>query len=162
MPDKSFDTPFEPIDTDPHFRRVVGNFRNTDYVAWGTATAAFPSSIYMMELFDSTKPKAKSLGSALRLATFLGACGGFLYAYQRSSFRLWGWSENGVEKSRAEQEGPGYGTDGSKSDMDPYMQGVAHRNSAYSQLKFSVFPWFNIVHHPHHGPQSAKPESSDE
>lgn len=50
--------------------------------------------------------------------------------------RLWGWRENAIEVSRAEKE-PGYGTDGSKSDMDAYMQGVAHRNSAYSQLKFS-------------------------
>lgn len=50
--------------------------------------------------------------------------------------RLWGWTENSLELSRAEKE-PGYGTDPSKSDLDPYMQGVAHRNSAFSQLKFS-------------------------
>lgn len=56
-----------------------------------------------------------------------------------SPVRLWGWSENGLEATRAEQEGPGYGTDGSQSDLDPYMQGVAHRNSAYSQLKFSEY-----------------------
>ncbi len=28
-----------------------------------------------------------------------------------------------------------------ESDLSPYMQGVAHRNSAYSQLKFSTLPW---------------------
>jgi hypothetical protein len=55
-----------------------------------------------------------------------------------SIVRLWGWRENAIEVSRAEKE-PGYGVDGSKSDLDPYMQGVAHRNSAYSQLKFSEF-----------------------
>lgn len=55
---------------------------------------------------------------------------------QHSTVRLWGWTENGVELARAEKE-PGYGADGSKSNLDPYMQGVAHRNSAYSQLQFS-------------------------
>lgn len=45
---KQFDTPYPAIDTDPHFRRVVRNFRPTDYVAWAGATAAFPSSIYLM------------------------------------------------------------------------------------------------------------------
>jgi hypothetical protein len=34
------------------------------------------------------------LTPALRLATFLGVAGGFLLAYQRSTKRFWGWSEN--------------------------------------------------------------------
>lgn len=45
-----------------------------------------------------------------------------------------------MEQAKAEQEsaaGPAPGTDASKSDLDPYLQGVAHRNSAFSQLKFS-------------------------
>lgn len=50
--------------------------------------------------------------------------------------RLWGWTENSIEMAKAEKE-PGCGTDVSKSNLDPYMQGVAHRNSAYSQLQFS-------------------------
>lgn len=104
------------------------------------ATAAFPSAIYMMEMFDPTRPK-RGLGSALRLSTFLGLCGGFLFAYQRTSFRFWGWKENEVEQKAhqaaidAGVKPPG--TDPSKSDLTPYMQGVAHRNSAFSQLKFS-------------------------
>lgn len=46
-----------------------------------------------------------------------------------------------MEQALAEQEGPtgAAGTDASKSELDPYMQGVAHRNSAFSQLKFSEY-----------------------
>lgn len=108
------------------------------------ATAAFPSAIYMMEMFDPTRPK-RGLGSALRLSTFLGLCGGFLFAYQRSSFRFWGWRENEIEQQAhqaaidAGVKPPG--TDPSKSDLTPYLQGVAHRNSAFSQLKFSKLTW---------------------
>lgn len=37
----------------------------------------------------------------------------------------------------AKQGKPLYG----ESDIDPYMQGVAYRNSVFSQLKFSSLPW---------------------
>ena len=57
-----------------------------------------------------------------------------------SSVRLWGWQENAIEVKRAEEQGNSApGLDTSKSDMSPYMQGVAHRNSAFSQLKFSKY-----------------------
>jgi len=106
------------------------------------ATAAFPSAIYLMEMFDPTKPK-RGLGSALRLSTFLGLCGGFLFAYQRTSFRFWGWKENELEqaahKALVDEGKMPTGTDPGKSDLTPYMQGVAHRNSAFSQLKFSKY-----------------------
>lgn len=48
-----------------------------------------------------------------------------------------------MEVARAEKE-PGYGTDASKSDLDPYMQGVSHRNSAFSQLKFSEYTYVHL------------------
>lgn len=52
--------------------------------------------------------------------------------------RLWGWQENAIEVKRAEEQGASApGLDTSNSDMSPYMQGVAHRNSVFSQLKFS-------------------------
>src|SRR4051812_49203212 len=38
---------------------------------------------------------------------------------------------------------PLYGT----STLDAHMQGVAARNSRYSQLFFHVIPWFNFVNH---------------
>jgi hypothetical protein len=41
-------TPHKQIDADPHFKRVVSYFRPSDYVFWGGATAAFPSSLYLM------------------------------------------------------------------------------------------------------------------
>ena len=139
---KQLDTPYPVIDADPHFSRVVRSFRGSDYAAMAGATAAFPSAIYLMEMFDPTRPK-RGLGSALRLSTFLGLCGGFLFAYQRTSFRFWGWKENELEQQAHQAaldagiKPPG--TDPSKSDLTPYMQGVAHRNSAFSQLKFSKF-----------------------
>lgn len=36
----------------------------------------------------------RGLRPALRMSTALGFAGGFLMAYQRSSYRFWGWSEN--------------------------------------------------------------------
>jgi hypothetical protein len=33
------------------------------------------------------------------------------------------------------------------SKLSPYLQGVAARNSRYSELFVHVLPWFNIVSH---------------
>ncbi len=106
-----------------------------------------------MEMFDPTRPK-RGLGSALRLSTFLGLCGGFLFAYQRTSFRFWvgrrtNWNSRPT-RLRSMPDQASWNRP-SKSDLTPYMQGVAHRNSAFSQLKFSTLPWFNLVDHPYHG-----------
>jgi hypothetical protein len=81
-------------------------------------------------------------------------------AYQRSSFRFWGWSENKTEEERdlrelsqrAKEGKPLYGD----SPQPEWVQGSAYRNSAFSQLKFSAFPMFNLVNHPHHGSDPAK------
>ncbi|KAK4699268.1 hypothetical protein P7C70_g6993, partial [Phenoliferia sp. Uapishka_3] len=59
--------------------------------------------------------------------------------------RLWGWKENAIEQTRdlsdlsalAAQGKPLYGT----TDLPEYVQGVAHRNSVWSQLKFGTLPW---------------------
>ncbi|PWN42416.1 hypothetical protein IE81DRAFT_136246 [Ceraceosorus guamensis] len=150
MPIRELSTPHPLIDADPHFARVVQYMRPSDYAWWGGATAAMPFGLYFMEQVDSTR-SPRGIGSALRLATFLGACGGFLFAYQRSSFRLWGWAENSLELERAKSDEKPYGTDPSKSSLDSHLQSVAHRNSAFSQLKFSTIPWFNVVAHPFHG-----------
>lgn len=42
------------------------------------------SPILTIERFQPSRP-ASGMGSALRLGMFLGVCGGFLLAYQRSS-----------------------------------------------------------------------------
>ena len=46
MPEKVVETPYPLIDADPHAFRVVRYFRQSDYVAWAAATAAFPSALY--------------------------------------------------------------------------------------------------------------------
>lgn len=33
------------------------------------------------------------------------------------------------------------------SELSPYMQGVAARNSRYSSLFIHAIPWFNMVNH---------------
>lgn len=43
------------IDADPHFKRVVSYFRPSDYVAWASATAAFPSALYLMGPYSGSR-----------------------------------------------------------------------------------------------------------
>ena len=81
---KEFETAYPPIDADPHFRRVVRYFRPSDYYAMAGATVAFPGALYLMENADPARGKGK-LGAAMKLSAFLGLCGGFLYASQRST-----------------------------------------------------------------------------
>lgn len=60
--------------------------------------------------------------------------------------RLWGWKENGVEVAKdlkdlsalAKAGKPLYGS----TDLPEYVQGVSHRNSMWSQLKFGTLPWY--------------------
>ncbi|PFH51937.1 hypothetical protein AMATHDRAFT_141423 [Amanita thiersii Skay4041] len=157
MPQKVTETPYSLIDADPHAFRVVRYFRLSDYAIWAAGTAAFPTALYLWEMADPAKLRMRT---SLRLGGFLGFVGGFLLAYQRSSARFWGWSENKREErmdleelsQRAKDSKPLYG----ESHQPQWVQGTAFRNSAYSQLKFSVFPMFNLVHHPYHGTDPAK------
>lgn len=110
-------------------------------------------------------PAKYRMRTALRLGGFLGFMGGFLLAYQRSSckqnppkdslprdslcisVRFWGWSENKREEQmdleelsqRAKEGKPLYGN----SPQPAWVQGSAHRNSAYSQLKFCRSPFLH-------------------
>jgi len=157
MLQKIIETPYPLIDSDPHAARVVRYFRPSDYAVWAGATAAFPGALYLWEMADPAKNRMRT---TLRLGGFLGFVGGFLLAYQRSSVRFWGWSENKREEEkdlaelsqRAREGKPLYG----ESPQPQWVQGTAHRNSAFSQLKFSTFPMFNLVNHPHHGTDLAK------
>lgn len=59
--------------------------------------------------------------------------------------RFLGWTENAAEAKRdlkelsalAKAGKPLYG----ETDLPEYVQGVSHRNSQWSQLKFGVLPW---------------------
>ncbi|WVO14565.1 hypothetical protein L204_102200 [Cryptococcus depauperatus] len=160
MPLKEVSHPYPLIDSDPHFKRVVRYMRPSDYALWAGATVAGPGLLWLHERVDPTKSQPASFRGALRLTGILGFVAGFMLAYQRSSFRFWGWRENAAEVavdhaelSQLAKEGkPLYG----ESQLSPYLQGVAARNSTWSQLKMQTFPWFNIANHNSHGVDTSK------
>lgn len=45
MPTKVVETPFPPIDADPHAGRVIRYFRASDYAAWAAGTIGVPSAM---------------------------------------------------------------------------------------------------------------------
>ena len=65
--------------------------------------------------------------------------------------RFWGWTENAREiemdmremVDKVKRKEPLYG----ESSLSPYLQGVAARNSRYSQIFFHAIPFFNLVNH---------------
>jgi len=162
-PQKVVETPYQLIDADPHASRVIRYMRSSDLAVWAAGTTAPPAALYLWEIAEPSRAKLKA---PLRVAGVVGFIGGFLLAYQRSSFRFWGWSENQREsdldlkelRQRAQEGLPVYGT----SDQPEWVQAAAYRNSAWSQLKFQAFPMFNLVNHPHHGTDVAKYEEKKE
>ncbi|EAU90611.1 hypothetical protein CC1G_00995 [Coprinopsis cinerea okayama7 len=154
---KETSSPYPRIDSDPHFSRVVRYFRPSDYAVWAGTTAAVPAALYAWEMADPTKV---SMRTSMRLGGLVGFIGGFLFAYQRSSVRFWGWSENKREEEmdfqelsqRAREGKPLYG----ESHQPGWIQEMAARNSTFSQLKLSAIPMFNLVNHPYHGTDPAK------
>ncbi|KAG0043170.1 hypothetical protein BGZ83_011760 [Gryganskiella cystojenkinii] len=146
-------TEYPVIDSDPHFTRVVSYMRGSDVVAWGGMTAAAPAILLGLErIRPASGPKG--LNVALGVATAVGFMSGFLFSYQKSSLRFWGWDENARElaKNKVEMDAraaaglPAYG----EPSMDEAAQGVAARNSKYAALKFSAIPWFNTTNHKYH------------
>jgi hypothetical protein len=158
-----------------------------------TSSVCLPLPVALFFIPDTTSDRVQPvltsapahravLRNHLRLGAFVGLIGGFLLAYQRSSFRFWGWTENAreVEKDYAElsqraREGkPLWG----ESDQPEWVQRAAHQNSLHSQLKLRAYriavrdyfltfdpetmPWFNLVNHPYHGVDPAKYHPKDE
>lgn len=86
-----------------------------------------------------------------RLSVAIGVAAGLGLVYQRSCLRFYGWSENGREVemdmremvAKVKKGEPLYG----ETELTPYMQGVAARNSRYSSLMFHVVPFANFVNH---------------
>ncbi|KAF7560038.1 hypothetical protein G7046_g4109 [Stylonectria norvegica] len=153
-------TDYPLIDNDPHFKRVVGYARPSDYV-YGTIVAAFaPVALITLEKFAPSHVGKGGFPKALRLAGAIGVVGGFLWFYQRSSLRFYGATENSRELemdmremvSKVKAGEPLYG----ESRLSPHLQGVAARQSRYSALFISTIPWFNFVNHSQHGVDTAK------
>lgn len=159
MPVKEFNTPYPVIDSDPHFGRVVRYMRPSDYAAWAAGTAAAPALLLGMEKMDPVGP-LRNLRLPLRIATVVGAFGGFLYAYQTSSLRFWGWTENAAEVAKDQAELSQLAKEGKalygESYMPEHVQDASARNSRYSQLKFGAIPWFNFANHNSHGVDTSK------
>ncbi|PUU80326.1 C-terminal of NADH-ubiquinone oxidoreductase 21 kDa subunit-domain-containing protein [Tuber borchii] len=160
VPPKTVHTDFPVIDTDPHFFRVLRYARPSDYaVGAGTAAAGPILFLAMEKAHPSFLPRA-AMAQSLRLVTAIGVTAGFLRYYTRSSLRFWGWSENEREVEmdmremvqKVKNKEPLYGV----SILDAHMQGVAARNSRYSQTFFHVLPWFNFVNHNQHGVDTTK------
>ncbi|KAK3354432.1 21 kDa subunit of NADH dehydrogenase [Neurospora tetraspora] len=157
---KTLNTQYPLIDNDPHFRRVIGYARPSDYVYGTVAGAAGPGLLYLMEKMAPSGVGKGGFPKAMRLATAVGFFGGFLYFYQRSILRFYGMSENAreiqmdmremVDRVKAGQ--PLYGV----STLPVDVQGMAARQSRYSALFFAVLPWFNFVNHNQHGVDTAK------
>ncbi|KAF8587852.1 hypothetical protein K439DRAFT_1630307 [Ramaria rubella] len=161
MPTKEVHAPYPLIDADPHASRVIRYFRRSDYVTLAGATAAFPGLLYLLDFIDPTHYRGRRyLKAPMIIGTVLGFGGGFMLAYQRSSFRFWGWTENEREQAldfaelseRARQGKPLYG----ESDQPEWVKTAAANNSTFSQLKFGAIPMFNLVNHKHHGTDPAK------
>ncbi|KAF9570556.1 hypothetical protein EC968_001675 [Mortierella alpina] len=146
-------TEFPVIDSDPHFNRVVRYMRGSDYAAWGGLTVGAPAVLLALE---RVRPAAgpKGINVALGVAAAVGFMGGFLYSYQKSSLRFWGWEENAREQAlnRTEMDAraaaglPAYG----EPTMDEANQAASARNSKYAATKFSAIPWFNTTNHKYH------------
>ncbi|KAG4305882.1 hypothetical protein PORY_000792 [Pneumocystis oryctolagi] len=152
-------TKFPVIDTDPHFFRVIRYARVSDYLVLIAGTIGFPTGLLLMEKWSPSMNKT-GLTPGLRLGCILGFCGGFLLAYQRSSLRFWGWTENAREvkmdsiemQQKKEKNEPLYG----RSELPDDMKKIAARNSRYSATRFSLFPWFNLVNHNEHSTNHPK------
>ncbi|KAI9225115.1 NADH-ubiquinone oxidoreductase complex I, 21 kDa subunit-domain-containing protein [Blastocladiella britannica] len=148
MPFRDIQGDYPIIDADPHSARVVRFFRPEDYALWAVSGAAAPAAYYWA---DFKKPIGDRL-IGLRSAGAIGFIGGFLLAYQKSSFRFWGLEENERELIKDREEFLAARTAGKshhlgESGLEPYLQGVSARHSRYTALKFSWLPWFNFVNH---------------
>lgn len=146
------------IDPDPHFRRVVGYFRPADYATWAIGAAGMPALYTLFERLDPTNGRAyvKPPGGVLRVTGLLGFIGGFLIAYNRSSQRFYGNSENSREVTKDRYEvkrnlSQGLPAFGKKPSMSPELQEMAMRNSKNSQFALFFFPWFSFFTHEYHG-----------
>ncbi|TMW65049.1 hypothetical protein Poli38472_009216 [Pythium oligandrum] len=85
-----YDAKFPVIVEHPTYADVRANFSGNDYLKWGGVTAAsFPLGYVF-----GTKVHKRVGGPSMWVTGLLGSLGGFLWAYQSSSFRLQGHLPN--------------------------------------------------------------------
>lgn len=150
-------TDYEVIDVDPHFSRVIGYFRASDYLKWGLFTASGPAMITAFEFLESGKKRFHVSPSALRITAFLGFTAGFFNQYATSSLRFQGAKENAREVRKDRYEIKQRLSQGLKpykeneSDLPEWIRRVAAGNSTHSFNYLHLFPWFNLVQHEFHG-----------
>ncbi|KAL3418915.1 nadh-ubiquinone oxidoreductase 21 kda [Phlyctema vagabunda] len=160
VPSKKVDSKYPLIDSDPHFKRVVGYARGSDYAVAAASAASLPTAMLAMEKFAPSHVGKGGFAPIMRLTGVLGFGFGFLMLYQRSILRFYGWRENSREiemdmkemVAKVKAGEPLYG----ESRLTPYMQGVASRNSRYTGIFLHIIPWFNFVNHNQHGIDTAK------
>lgn len=105
----------------------------------------------MTERFAPSFSGRGAFPPVFRLSCAIGLLAGAGLVYQRSCLRFYGWSENAREVDldmremvdKVKKGEPLYG----ESELTPYMQGVAARNSRYSALMSHVVPMGNFVNH---------------
>lgn len=160
VPTKTVNSDYPLIDSDPHFKRVLGYARPSDYLAGAAFGACGPALMLWWERISPSEVGKGGFASIMRLSGFVSLSAGFLLMYSRSQNRFYGWTENRREidmdmremTDRVKQGLPLYG----KSTLTEYMQGIASRQSRYSGVWLHIMPWFNFVNHPHHGVDTAK------
>lgn len=147
---------------------MFGYARSSDYAVAGGMASVSPIAFWVMERVSPSHVGRGGFSPVMRLATAVGLIGGLHVLYQRScrmwpsfslvtiiltSFqgRFYGFTENSREVdmdmremvNKVKKGEPLYGA----SKLSSYMQGVAARNSRYSELFIHVLPWINIVNH---------------
>lgn len=160
VPTKQLDTPYPLIDSDPHFKRVCRYARQSDYAAGTIAAAAGPALMLTWERVAPSYVGKGGFASIMRLTGIVGLVGGFGFFYSRSIQRFYGLTENKREVDldmremvdKVKKGEPLYG----HSNLSPYLQGVAARNSRYSGFFLHIVPWANFVNHNQHGVDTAK------
>ncbi|KAL0265149.1 hypothetical protein SLS55_001109 [Diplodia seriata] len=160
VPTKQLNGDYPLIDSDPHFKRVIGYARPSDYGTGAATAAAGPALLAVVERVSPSYVGRGGFPPIMRLTVGIGAVAGFLTVYNRSIYRFYGVTENRreiemdmremVDKVKAGQ--PLYGESG----MSEHLQGVASRNSRYSAVFNHLIPWFNFANHNQHGVDTAK------
>jgi len=160
IPPKRVNTDYPVIDTDPHFKRTFRYARREDWIYGAGMAAVGPGFMLMTERFAPSFSGRGAFPPVFRLSCAMGLIAGTFLVWERSSLRLYGWTENNREVEmdmremvdKVKKGEPLYGHSG----LTPYMQGVAARNSRYSALMAQVIPWANFVNHNQHGVDTAK------